>query len=125
MYCDSAYFYDKQNSLYAFGNVHLIQGDSIEGFGDKLHYNGNTKIAKFRKHVKLIHNGTTTLRTDSMDYDRMQDVAYYFSGGTIEDTVNILKSIRGRYTPSNNQAIFSGEVELVHPKYTLTTDTLW
>lgn len=125
MYCDSAYFYDKQNSLYAFGNVHLIQGDSIEGFGDKLHYNGNTKIAKFRKHVKLIHNGMTTLRTDNMDYDRMQDVAYYFSGGTIEDTVNILKSIRGRYTPSNNQAIFSGEVELVHPKYTLTTDTLW
>lgn len=125
MYCDSAYFYDKKNSLHAFGHVHLIQGDSIEGFGDKLHYDGNTKIAKFRKHVKLIHNGRTTLRTDYMDYDRAKDVAYYFSGGTIEDTVNILKSIRGTYTPSNNQAIFSGEVELVNPKYVLTTDTLW
>ena len=125
MYCDSAYFYDKKNSLHAFGHVHLIQGDSIEGFGDKLHYDGNTKIAKFRKHVKLIHNNRTTLRTDHMDYDRAKDVAYYFSGGTIEDTVNILKSIRGTYTPSNNQAIFSGEVELVNPKYVLTTDTLW
>ena len=33
MYCDSAYFYDKQNSLHAFGHVHLIQGDSIETSG--------------------------------------------------------------------------------------------
>ena len=55
MYCDSAYFFDKENSLHAFGHVHLIQGDSIEGFGDVLYYNGNTKMAKFRKRVKLIH----------------------------------------------------------------------
>ena len=32
MYCDSAYFFDKENSLHAFGHVHLVQGDSIEGF---------------------------------------------------------------------------------------------
>ena len=63
MYCDSAYFFDKENSLHAFGHVHLIQGDSIEGFGDVLYYNGNTKMAKFRKRVRLIHNGNTTLKT--------------------------------------------------------------
>ena len=31
MYCDSAYFFEKDNSLHAFGHVHLIQGDSLEG----------------------------------------------------------------------------------------------
>ncbi len=124
MYCDSAYFFDKENSLHAFGHVHLIQGDSIEGFGDVLYYNGNTKMAKFRKRVKLIHNGTTTLTTDSMNYDRMKDIAYYFSGGMIEDTVNTLTSTWGQYTPKNNQALFSENVKLVQEKFVLTTDTL-
>ena len=124
MYCDSAYFYDKQNSLHAFGHVHLIQGDSIEGFGDKLYYNGNTKMAKFRKRVKLIHNGETTLTTDSMNYDRANNIAYYFSGGMIQDTINTLTSEWGQYTPDNNQALFSHHVKLVHPKFVLECDTL-
>lgn len=124
MYCDSAYFYDKQNSLHAFGHVHLIQGDSIEGFGDKLYYNGNTKMAKFRKRVKLIHNGETTLTTDSMNYDRANNIAYYFSGGMIQDTINTLTSEWGQYTPDNSQALFSHHVKLVHPKFVLECDTL-
>ena len=33
MYCDSAYFFQKDNSLHAFGHVRLVQGDSLEGYG--------------------------------------------------------------------------------------------
>lgn len=124
MYCDSAYFFDKQNSLHAFGHVRLLQGDSIEGTGDVLYYDGNTKIAKFRKHVKLVHNGETTLTTDSMNYDRANNMAYYFSGGTIQDTLNTLTSIWGQYFPDDHHALFRGDVKLVHPKFVLTTDTL-
>ena len=125
MYCDSAYFFEKQNSLHAFGHVHLLQGDSIEGFGDVMYYNGNTKLARFRKRVRLIHNHTTTLRTDSLNYDRARNIAYYFSGGTIEDSLNVLTSRKGQYTPDNNQAIFRGELELVNPNFILTADTLY
>ena len=124
MYCDSAYFFEKQNSLHAFGHVHLVQGDTLEGFGDILYYNGNTKLARFRNHVKLIHNNETTLTTDSLDYDRAKNIAYYFSGGMIEDELNTLTSKWGQYTPDDNQALFSGEVQLLHPKFVLTSDTL-
>ena len=124
MYCDSAYFFEKQNSLHAFGHVHLVQGDTLEGFGDILYYNGNTKLARFRNHVKLIHNEETTLTTDSLDYDRMRNIAYYFSGGMIEDSLNTLTSLWGQYTPDDNQALFSGGVQLLHPKFVLTSDTL-
>lgn len=124
MYCDSAYFFEKQNSLHAFGHVHLVQGDSIEGFGDILFYNGNTKLARFRKHVKLIHNGETTLTTDSLNYDRERNIAYYFSGGMIEDELNKLTSVWGQYMPDNNEALFRGNVKLEHPKFVLVTDTL-
>ena len=37
MYCDSAYFFEKENSLHAFGHVHMVQGDTLEGFGDFCH----------------------------------------------------------------------------------------
>ena len=123
MYCDSAYFYEKENSLHAFGHVHIVQGDSLEGFGDILYYNGNTKLARLRRHVRLIHQ-QTTLTTDSLNYDRMRNIAYYFSGGTIQDSLNTLTSHWGQYTPDNHQAIFRGDVELVNPKFVLTADTL-
>ena len=124
MYCDSAYFFEKLNSLHAFGHVHLVQGDSIEGFGDILYYDGNTKLARFRNHVRLIHNAETTLTTDSLNYDRRNNIAYYFSGGMIEDGLNELESVWGQYTPSNNRALFRGDVRLTHPKFVLNTDTL-
>ena len=128
MYCDSAYFYEESNSLDAFGHVRFVQGDTLQGFGDKLFYNGNTKLARMRRHVRLIHGkeneNPTILTTDSLNYDRAAGVAYYFSGGQVTDTLNTLTSIRGRYWPDTKQAIFSKEVELVNPKFILTSDTL-
>ena len=123
MYCDSAYFFEKENSLHAFGNVHMVQGDTIEGFGDALYYNGNTKMARLRSNVKLIHQNTI-LTTDSLNYDRKNNIAYYFSYGTIKDSVNVLTSRWGQYSPDNHQAIFRGNVKLVNSKFLLTADTL-
>ena len=123
MYCDSAYFFEKDNSLHAFGHVHMVQGDTLEGFGDILFYNGNTKLARLRRNVRLIHQ-ETTLTTDSLNYDRKNSIAYYFSGGMIEDSLNTLTSNWGQYTPNNHQAIFRGKVKLVNSKFELTADTL-
>ena len=84
MYCDSAYFYEETNSLDAFGHVRFEQGDTLQGFGDKLYYDGNSKLARLRRHVKLIHGrmneNPTILTTDSLNYDRAKGVAYYFTG---------------------------------------------
>lgn len=128
MYCDSAYFYEKTNSLDAFGHVRLVQGDTLEGFGDKLYYNGNTKLARLRRHVKLIHGradeNPTILTTDSMNYDRAKGIAYYFTGGEVRDSLNTLTSVRCTYTPETKNAVFSKEVRLVNPNFVLTSDTL-
>ena len=127
MYCDSAYFYDQENSLDAFGHVRFEQGDTLKGYGDKLFYDGNTKLARLRKHVRLVHGAAdnpTILTTDSLNYDRERDVAYYYSGGTIADSLNTLYSVRGTYYPTTKQAVFSQEVQLTNPKFVLTSDTL-
>ena len=121
MYCDSAYFYENTNSLDAFGHVRLVQGDTLEGFGDKLFYNGNTKLARLRRRVKLVHGrvneNPTILTTDSLNYDRAAGIAYYFTGGTVEDSLNTLTSVRGNYRPGTKQAVFSKNVKLVNPNF--------
>ena len=38
MYCDSACFYEKTNSLEAFNNVRMVQGDTLSLYGDYLFY---------------------------------------------------------------------------------------
>ena len=128
MYCDSAYFYEKTNSLDAFGHVRFVQGDTLRGFGDKLFYDGNTKLARLRRHVKWIHGrkdeNPTILTTDSLNYDRNQGVAYYYTGGVVEDSLNTLTSVRCNYTTSTKQAVFSKEVKLTNPKFVLTSDTI-
>lgn len=123
MYCDSAYFYEKTNSLDAFGHVRLEQGDTLKGYGDKLYYDGNRRFARFRNNVKLVHN-EMQLTTDSLNYDRNADRAWYFSRGVIVDSVNHLTSVWGQYTPYNNQAIFRDSVVLVNDKFTLVADSL-
>lgn len=128
MFCDSAYFYEETNSFDAFGHVRFEQGDTLQGFGDKLFYDGNTKLARMRRHVKLIHGkadeNPTILLTDSLNYDRAKGTAYYFTGGTVSDSLNTLHSVRGKYFTDTKKAIFSKKVRLDNPKFVLQSDTL-
>lgn len=123
MYCDSAYFYEGTNSLDAFGNVKMEQGDTLFVYGDVLFYDGNTGIARLRDNVRMI-NRDVTLTTDSMNYDRVINIGYFFDGGVITDLENRLSSVYGEYSPDTKFAIFQEDVELQNPKYTLYSDTL-
>lgn len=123
MYCDSAYFYEQTNSLTALGHVRFVQGDTLSGYGDVLYYDGNTRLARLRRHVRLLHR-STELTTDSCNYDRVRNLAYYFSGGQIVDSLNTLTSRWGQYYPPASQATFRHQVHLTNPKFTLDADTL-
>ena len=76
MYCDSAYFYEQTNSLEAFSNVRMEQGDTLFVFGEYLFYDGNTQIAYLRDNVRM-ENRQVTLFTDSLNYERIPDIGYY------------------------------------------------
>ena len=123
MYCDSAYYYDQISSFEAFSNVRMEQGDTLFLYGDHLYYDGNTQIAEMRGNVRM-ENRNTTLLTDSLNYDRLFNLGYYFDGGTLMDEENVLTSDWGEYSPSTKQAVFNYNVKLVNPQFTLTSDTL-
>ena len=60
MTCDSAYLNEEAQSFEAFGNVHMVQGDTINMYSRYLFYDGITKVARLRHNVHLA-NPTTDL----------------------------------------------------------------
>ncbi len=123
MYCDSALIYEKTNSVEAFSNVRMEQGDTLFIYGDYLFYDGMAQLAMLRENVKMI-NRKTTLTTDSLNYDRLYNLGYYFEGGMLTDEENVLTSDWGEYSPATKLAVFNHEVKLANPRFTLTSDTL-
>lgn len=123
MYCDSAYLYQQTNSFEAFSNVMMEQGDTIFVYGDYLHYDGNTRLARLRDNIRM-EDQTMTLFTDSLDYDRVDNLGYYFDGGMVVDDENELTSFWGQYAPDTKEALFSDSVKLVNEDYIIYADTL-
>ena len=130
MFCDSAYYYPNLNSLDAFSNVKMEQGDTLFVYADKMFYNGDMHQAKLengptRAKVTLI-NKDVTLTTDSLDYNVEMDLGWYTRWGTIDDKVNTLTSLYGEYSPRTKRAEFYHDVVLVNNRdgYRMLTDTL-
>jgi lipopolysaccharide export system protein LptA len=103
--------------------VRIVQGDSLQLFGDFLNYDGNTKIARFNKNVRVIHNDMV-LTTSILDYDTKNRIATYTQGGKITSAENVLTSKLGYYFANTADAYFKKEVVLTNPKYLLKSDTL-
>jgi lipopolysaccharide export system protein LptA len=112
IHCDSAHLYKKKNSVEAFGHVHIIEGDSIDITGSRLEYDGNTKKAKLRNKVVFTKLATATLHTDYLDFSRTQNLAYYFNGGKLVDSINVLTSNKGYYNTLSNLAAFKKNVNV-------------
>lgn len=123
LYCDSAHYFDQLNSFNAYGNVRIVQGDTLFIYGDVLYYDGDTKMARLRHNVRMV-NRKAVLTTDSLNYDRGANVGYYFTGGKLTDETNVLTSILGYYYPGRRMALFNKEVLLTNPKFVMNSDTL-
>ena len=124
MFCDSALYYQKQNSFLAFGNVRMQQGDTLFLYGDYLDFDGVTNIARVRSNVKLIDKNVV-LETDSLDYDRNRNLGYFFEYGVLYDETGTLRSYYGDYNTVTKTAVFMDDVTLENSKFLLLSDTLY
>lgn len=124
IYCDSAIFYKKQDVVNAFGHVHITDGDSITITSQKLAYDGQTKVAKFRDDVVFTKLNTATLYTNTLDYDRLSQLATYVEGGKLVDSINVLTSRKGYYNSINDMASFKKDVHVKNPDYNMYSDSL-
>jgi len=122
--CDSAYFFREQNRAQLFGTVTIRDEiDPITTTSAYAEYDGTTKVAKLRNRV-VFTNESIKLFTEHLDYNRETNVASYFNGGKMVDSVNVLTSELGRYEINVEKISFQQQVVLVNPDYTLKTDDL-
>ncbi len=125
MYCDSAYLYDSSNSLDAFSNVHVKQGDTLDLYGDFLKYNAPTRTAEVFNNITL-KDKEMILTTDYLLHNLRTDISTYLNGGKIVSTENdnVLVSQRGDYYSKTRFMFFKDDVVLTTEKYTIYTDSL-
>ena len=124
MFCDSAHYYQKQNSFLAFGNVRMEQGDTLFLYGDYLDFDGVTNIARVRNNVRLIDKDVV-LKTDSLDYDRNRNLGYFYEYGVLYDGTGTLRSYYGDYNVDTRTAVFMDDVTLENSRFLLLSDTLY
>ena len=123
-YCDSAYLYEADNYIIAFGNpVHFIISDSIHLYGHRATYDGDIRQAVIAGDVRL-KKGKSYLLTDSLFYDLNIDCGYYITGGEIYNDADTLTSVIGKYYTNTDDAYLHDSVLLRSSSYTMDCDSL-
>lgn len=118
MYCDSARFYTSPalpaDSMEAFGNIRMEQGDTLFLYGDEMEYSGTEQRATvygMARDVRLI-NRDVTLEAPVLNYSLSMNLGYYDQGGKLTDPQNTLTSFEGEYAPPTKEANFYRRVRL-------------
>ena len=102
----------------------MYQGDTLSLFSDYAYYDGNDQMAQARLNVVLNHR-KSKLYTDSLNYDRLYNIGYFFEGGKLVDNGSVLTSDWGEYDTKTRMAVFNYDVRLRNKKFYLTSDTLY
>jgi len=123
MWCDKAYHYKKEDSISAFGKVIIKQGDTIQLTSKVANYSGKTQLA-FTAGDVVLTEPKSTLRTDTLYFDKIKQLAYYKTGGVVNHEQNVINSSIGKYFMKNQKYQFIGDVDIKNPKYTLNSSQL-
>ena len=121
--CNKAYIFEKENYIKAFGEVQMVQGDTLFLNSKYAEYNGEVKQAYATGNV-IMRSPESTLVTDTINFDRNKQEAFYNSNGTITSKENTLKSKSGRYFASEKKFRFLTAVTITNPKYTIKSNHL-
>jgi len=121
--CNKAYFFKDENYIKAFGNVQMVQGDTLFLNSKYAEYSGNEKQA-FATGNPVLRSPDMTLTTDTINFDRNKQEAYYNSFGKIINKENTLTSNSGRYYATQKKFQFLTAVTLVNPKTTIKSNHL-
>ena len=121
--CNKAYYFQKENYIKAFGEVQMIQGDTLFLNSKYAEYNGEVKKAYATGNV-IMRSPESTLVTDTINFDRNTQEAFYNSYGKITNKENTLKSKSGRYFANEKKFKFLTTVTITNPKYTIKSNHL-
>ena len=121
--CNKAYWFQKENYIKAFGNVQIIQGDTLTMISKYAEYNGNIKQAYATGDV-ILKSPDMSLVTDTLNFNRNSQEAFYSTGGLITNKGNTLKSKSGKYYVAEKKYQFLTAVTVKTPENTIKSNHL-
>ncbi|MEO7393521.1 MAG: OstA-like protein [Chitinophagaceae bacterium] len=121
--CDSAIINRRSNSMEAFGNVTINQGDSVFTSSQYLKYVGNERVAYLKKNVKLTDR-KSVLTTQDLEYNLNTGIGKYVNGGKVVNRNTVLTSRQGIYYEDTKDIYFINKVDVVDPRTKIKADSL-
>lgn len=119
LWCDRAIHYGDEKFIEAYGNVKMIQGDTINMSSKYIEYSGKTQLA-FASGDVVLKDPNSTITSDTLYFDRLKQQAFYRSGGTVvKDSSGTITSKIGRYFMDLKKYQFVEDVVLVNEEATI------
>ena len=123
--CDSASWNVDTRIIEAFGNVQIIQNNTMLHSEEMIYYI-EKDLARFRGGlVELFDKDGNILRTDMLDYDTRDSVAIFRQGGAMKDGEgNVIEGRTGIYDGKVNSFTFQENVEMYMDSIDIKTTSL-
>ena len=123
--CDTALWHVNRNVINAFGNVRIIQNNTVLS-SESLVYLIDQSLAQFRGAlVQLSDKDGNTLRTKDLDYNTKDSVAVFRNGGALRDKDGqIIESDDGHYYSKLKTFSFTNNVNMYTDSIFVKTDDL-
>ena len=123
--CDTALWNVNQNVINAFGNVQIIQNNTVLS-SESLDYLIDQNLAQFRGAlVQRRDKDGNTLRTTDLDYNTKDSVAVFRNGGALRDKDGqIIESDDGHYYSKLKTFSFTNNVNMYTDSIFVKTDDL-
>ena len=121
--CNKAYHFTKENYIKAFGSVQMNQNDSLFLNSEYAEYNGDAELAFATGNVNM-RSPDSSIKTDTIYFNKKSQVAYYNSYGTILNKNNTLKSKSGKYLINQKKYQFTSQVVVTNPQSVIKTNHL-
>ena len=119
---DSAHFNMEQNSFTAFRHVHITLSDTTFILGNRLYYDGETRILDIWADTVVLIDGATVLKANHLTYDRNQTLAFYDKWGHAVSRNQSLDSKQGYYNSTVKEFYIYNDVRLSDSTILITTD---
>lgn len=124
-YSDSAYYFEKNKSIRAYGNVQIRKSDNINLFCDSLEYFSSNGMATMWGKVRAT-DAEYRLTTNELLYNTRKEQGVFYNGGKIENQFKneVLTSQIGYFYPKTKDFFFKTNVDYKSDSLQMTTDSL-
>lgn len=127
IYCDSAFFYVKENSVEAFGDVAIFQADGTKAFAEYMRYTGHNKMVYMKSNegdVQIEDNEGNIIWSKDIIYNLKTKIGNYDKNGVLQNQETIVSSRSGSYNVKTKNARFKGDVIIEDPQYKIWSSDL-